>query len=90
LIEAWASLKSFQRKDQKNTPPDDPGNPTINFHGAKRNNQTHESITDPDAPLACKGNGKQAKLSYNGKQRTDREHGSVSGQRHGRTRLSRW
>src|SRR5579859_776244 len=40
LIEAWASLKSFQRKDQKDSdPPDDPGNPTVNFHGEKRSNQ---------------------------------------------------
>jgi transposase len=66
LIEAWASLKSFQRKDGKNPPPDDPGNPTVDFHGEKRSNQTHESTTDPDALLARKGNGKEAKLSYNG------------------------
>jgi transposase len=66
LIEAWASLKSFQRKDDKNGPPDDPGNPTVDFHGEKRSNQTHESTTDPDALLARKGNGKEAKLSYNG------------------------
>jgi transposase len=66
LVEAWASLKSFQRKDGKNTPPDDPGNPTVDFHGEKRSNQTHESRTDPDALLARKGNGKEAKLSYNG------------------------
>jgi transposase len=66
LVEAWASLKSFQRKDEKNTPPDDPGNPTVDFHGEKRSNQTHESTTDPDALLARKGNGKEAKLSYNG------------------------
>jgi transposase len=59
LIEAWASLKSFQRKDQKDAPPpDDPGNPTVNFHGEKRSNDTHESTTDPDARLARKGNGK--------------------------------
>src|SRR6476660_7480315 len=66
LIEAWASLKSFQRKDQKNTPPEDPSNPTVNFHGEKRSNATHESTTDPDALLARKGSGKEAKLSYNG------------------------
>jgi len=66
LVEAWASLKSFQRKDGKNPPPDDPGNPTVDFHGEKRSNQTHESTTDPDALLARKGNGKEAKLSYNG------------------------
>src|ERR1700759_3610172 len=48
LIEAWASLKSFKRKeDSKQDPPDDPGNPSINFHGEKRSNVTHESMTDP-------------------------------------------
>jgi len=66
LVEAWASLKSFQRKGEKNTPPDDPGNPTVDFHGEKRSNQTHESTTDADALLARKGHGKEAKLSYNG------------------------
>jgi transposase len=65
LVEAWASLKSFQRKNQESRPPDDPGNPTVNFHGEKRSNETHESTTDPDARLARKGNGKEAKLSYN-------------------------
>src|SRR5579862_9498163 len=44
LIEAWASLKSFRRKDEKDSgPPDDPGNATVNFHGEQRSNQTHES-----------------------------------------------
>jgi transposase len=64
LLEAWAGAKSFQRKDGKTPPPDDPGNPTVNFHGEKRSNQTHESKTDPDAKLARKGPGKEAKLSY--------------------------
>jgi transposase len=67
LIEAWASLKSFKRKDDddnKSPPPDDPGNPTVDFHGEKRSNETHESTTDPDAKLARKGAGKEAKLSY--------------------------
>ena len=41
LVEAWVSLKSFYRKDGKNPPPDDPGNPTVDFHGEKRSNQTH-------------------------------------------------
>jgi transposase len=55
LIEAWASQKSFQRKDGPEQPtPDDPGNPTINFRGEKRRNDTHESKTDPDARLARK------------------------------------
>jgi transposase len=77
LIEAWASLKSFQRKDQKNTPPDDPGNPTVDFHGEKRSNETHESTTDPDARLARKGSGKEAKLSYNGNLLTENRNGLI-------------
>jgi transposase len=67
LIEAWASLKSFRRKDgkdKKGAPPDDPGNPTVDFHGEKRSNATHESKTDPEARLAKKGKGKEAKLCY--------------------------
>jgi transposase len=67
LIEAWASLKSFRKKDEKTgdrPPPDDPGNPTVDFHKEKRSNATHESTTDPDAKLARKGKGKEAKLSY--------------------------
>ena len=67
LIEAWASLKSFKPKDGSNdTPPDDPGNPTVNFHGERRSNATHESTTDPEARLARKGAGKEAKLCYSG------------------------
>lgn len=78
LIEAWASVKSFQRKDQKNPqPPDDPGNPTVNFHGEKRSNETHESTTDPDARLARKGNGKEAKLSYNANLLTENRNGLI-------------
>ena len=65
LIESWASLKSFKKKDDHDQgPPDDPGNPTVDFHGEKRTNDTHESTTDPDAKLARKGKGKEAKLSY--------------------------
>jgi transposase len=67
LIEAWASLKSFKKKGSKGDdapPPDDPGNPTVNFHGEKRSNETHSSTTDPEAKLARKGRGKEAKLSY--------------------------
>jgi len=67
LIEAWASVKSFRPKGEKASdrkPPDDPGNPTVNFHGEKRSNETHESTTDPEAKLARKGNNQPAKLSY--------------------------
>src|SRR6201999_352006 len=78
LIEAWASLKSFQRKDQKNdTPPDDPGNPTVDFHGESRRNDTHESTTDKDALLARKGSGKEARLSYNGNLLTENRNGLI-------------
>lgn len=67
LIDAWASLKSFKKKDaspKDEPPPDDPGNPTVNFHGEKRSNETHASTSDPEAKLARKGRGKEAKLSY--------------------------
>jgi transposase len=65
LIEAWASLKSFKRKGQKpGAGPDDPGNPSVNFHGERRSNVTHQSTTDPEALLARKGKGKEAKLCY--------------------------
>jgi transposase len=77
LVEAWASLKSFQRKDENSTPPDDPGNPTVDFHGEKRSNQTHESTTDPDALLARKGSGKEAKLSYNGNLLVENRNGLI-------------
>jgi hypothetical protein len=46
--------------------PDDSGNPTVNFRGEKRSNQTHESKTDPDSLLARKSGGKESKLSYSG------------------------
>src|SRR5215472_6261604 len=65
LIEAWASLKSFKRKGQQpGAGPDDPGNPSVNFHGERRSNATHQSTTDPEALLARKGKGKEAKLCY--------------------------
>ena len=78
LLEAWASVKSYQRKDAKNTvPPDDPGNATVDFHGEKRSNQTHQSKTDPDAKMARKGKGKEAKLSYNGNLLVENRNGLI-------------
>jgi transposase len=78
LIEAWASQKSFQRKDSCDVkPPDDPGNPTVNFHGEKRSNQTHESTTDPDARLARKSGGHEAKLAYTGNVLIENRNGLV-------------
>lgn len=67
LIEAWASLKSLRPKgDNRNdrTPSDDPGNPSVDFHGERRQNATHESTTDPKARLAKKGAGKEAELCF--------------------------
>jgi transposase len=67
LIEAWASLKSLRRKGEEpkdRPPPDDPGNPSVDFHGERRHNATHQSTTDGEALLAKKGAGKEAKLCY--------------------------
>jgi IS5 family transposase len=68
LIEAWAGQKSFQRKEAgpPSEPPDDPGNPTVNFHGEKRSNETHQSTTDPESRLYRKGRGQESKLAYLG------------------------
>ena len=79
LLDAWASLKSFKHQDEAPPPPpDDPGNPTVNFHGEARRNDTHQSTTDPDARLARKGHGKEAKLSYAGHVLLDHRHGLVA------------
>lgn len=67
LIEAWAGQKSFQRKDGPPSPPEDGGsNPTVDFHGEKRGNQTHQSTSDPQALLYKKSRGSESKLSYLG------------------------
>jgi transposase len=77
LLEAWAGLKSFKRKDKVAPPPDDSGNPTVDFHGERRSNDTHISTTDPEARLARKGAGREAKLSYAGHALIDNRHGLV-------------
>jgi Transposase DDE domain len=75
-------------------PPDDPGNATVDFHGEKRTNEMHQSKTDPDAKLARKGKGKEAKLSLQREsvgrepQRSDRKYRGVRGQRNGGARCS--
>jgi transposase len=66
LLEAWASQKSFRRRNTPVDPPDDPGNPTINFRGEPRKNDTRQSTTDPDARLYKKSTGAEAKLAYLG------------------------
>lgn len=72
LIESWASLKSFVRKDGgdaqqvQSAKDEDPGNPTLNFRGEKRRNDTHQSTTDPESVLYRKAKGKEAKLCFGG------------------------
>jgi transposase len=77
LIEACASLKSFKRKDGEppTTIDDDPGNPSVDFHGEKRSNATHQSTTDPESRLMKKGKGKEAKLSFMGHALMENRHG---------------
>jgi transposase len=65
LLEAWASQKSFRPRDQ-DPPSADSGNPTVNFHGERRRNTTHQSTTDPDARLYKKAVGREARLGYLG------------------------
>lgn len=77
LLEAWASHKSFKPKDGARRPPDDPKNPTVDFHGETRRNDTHQSTTDPDARLYKKAGGHEAKLAYLGHLLTDNRHGLI-------------
>ena len=74
LIEAWASHKSFQPKDNTDETGGDSGS---DFHGKKRRNETHESKTDPEARLFRKGRGKEAKLCYMGHVLTESRNGLV-------------
>lgn len=77
LIQAAASLKSFKRTDGNppQPPPDDPGNPSINFHGERRTNATHRSTTDPQARLFRKGNSQEAKLAFMAHALMENRHG---------------
>ena len=81
LIEAWAGQKSFVKRGT--APPhqnhDDPGNPTIDFHGEKRTNDTHQSTTDPEARLYKKATGQESKLFFVGHVVMDNRHGLVVG-----------
>jgi transposase len=66
LLEAWASQKSFRPRDED--PPSSSGgaNPSVDFHGERRTNDTHQSTTDPDARLYRKARGREARLGYLG------------------------
>lgn len=75
LVEACAGHKSFKPKGSKNKPPDDPGNPTVDFKGQKRANDTHQSTTDPEAKLYRKSHGQESKLCFAGHVLMDNRHG---------------
>jgi transposase len=77
-LEAWASLKSFTHRDAgPPEPPDDPGNPTVNFRGERRSNTTHVSTTDPDAQLYKKADGQKSVLAYLGHVLMENRHGLI-------------
>ena len=61
-------------------PPDDPGNPTVDYRGEKRSNETHESKSDPEAQMARKGAGKEGKLSYRENLLVKNRNGLIVGQ----------
>jgi len=77
LIEAWAGQKSFQQTaaSMAAPPPDDPGNPSVNFRGERRTNATHTSTTDPAARLYKKAAGQEAKLCFLGHVLMENRHG---------------
>lgn len=76
LLEAAASQKSFRRRDDDRAGPDG-GNADVNFHGETRRNDTHQSTSDPDARLAKKGPGREAKLSYAAHLLVENRHGLI-------------
>lgn len=80
LIEAWASLKSFRRKDGGDHDSQGPGrNAERSFHKEKRSNETHRSTTDPEARLYKRGDGQPAKLCYIGHALMENRNGLVVG-----------
>jgi transposase len=77
-LEAWASLKSFTRRDAgRREPPDDPGNPDVDFRGERRTNATHVSTTDPDAQLYKKAHGQKSVMAYLGHVLMENRHGLI-------------
>jgi len=76
-VQAWASMKSFVAKDGSGDPPSPGRNGERHFHGEQRSNETHSSTTDPEAKLAKKGKGKEAKLAYTGNVMTENRNGFV-------------
>jgi len=79
LLEAWASHKSFRPKDEPPAPPDGGSNPSVDFRGAPRTNDTHASRTDPDARLYKKSAGSEARLCYLGHALMENRSGLIVG-----------
>jgi len=77
LLEAWASLKSIHPKDSGEPPKQGDRNPDVDFRGEPRTNDIHQSSTDPEARLARKGAGKEAKLCFAGHVLMDNRTGLV-------------
>ena len=77
LLEAWAAVKGMRRRDGKDDAPPPGRNPSVDFHGQKRTNDTHVSPVDPEAQLAKKSAGQAAKLSYQGHVLMEHRHGLV-------------
>jgi transposase len=77
LLEAWASLKSFRPKDGGDDQRPGGKNPGIDFHGEHRTNDTHQSTTDPEARLARKGRGREARLCFTGHVLMENQNGLV-------------
>ena len=77
LIEAWASMKSFRPKDGSGEPPAPGKNGERDFHGERRSNDTHASMTDPDARLLRKSAGQEAKLCFMGHALMENRNGLV-------------
>jgi transposase len=77
LLEAWASLKSFRPKDSQDEGRPGGRNPPVDFHGEHRSNETHQSTTDPEAKLAKKGPGKEARLCFTGHVLMENKNGLV-------------
>ena len=77
LIEAWASMKSFRPKDGSGEPPGPGRNGERDFRKEKRSNETHASITDPDARLYRKADGRESRLCYLGHALMENRNGLV-------------
>ena len=81
LLEAAAALKSLRPidGDAGEEPPAGGGgrNPDVDWHGERRGNLSHRSTTDPEARLACKGSGREARLCYAGHSLIENRHGLI-------------